>query len=93
MDITEAAPLLDVLRELTVQKKELADQESELKARIGALLGVFEAGTVNGDVAVTWRSQPRTSFDSKRFEKDHPELFKEYQKESSFRVMRLKGEK
>lgn len=93
VDITEAAPLLDVLRELNVQKKELADQESELKARIGALLGAFEAGTVNGDVAVTWRSQSRTSFDSKRFEKDHPELCKEYQKESSFRVMRLKGEK
>lgn len=93
VDISEAAPLLDVLRELNVQKKELADQESELKARIGALLGSFESGTVNGDVAVTWRSQPRTSFDSKAFEKDHPELFKKYQKESSFRVMRLKGEK
>lgn len=93
VDITPAAALIDVIRDISIQKQQLADQESELKARLATMLGVFEAGTVDGEVAVTWRSQVRTSFDSAAFKAAHPELYKQYQKQGSFRVMRFKGEK
>lgn len=93
VDITEHAQLLTRLREVQAQKKLVSEEEDELKASIGALLHGTEAGLVNGDVAVTWKQQSRVSFDTKKFEQDHPHLFELYKKENSYRVMRLKGER
>ena len=75
------------------QLKELGSIESELKGKIASLLGHSSTGIVNGATAVTWKNQSRTSFDNKRFASEHPELVNEYTKTSTFRVMRLKGDK
>jgi predicted phage-related endonuclease len=55
---------------------------------------MLDAETVTdaeGHVLLSWKQQKgRTSFDSKRFAQEHPELFSEYSREGSpFRVMRF----
>jgi hypothetical protein len=93
VDITDNAHLLAELRDVQFQKKELTAIEDELKGRIASLLGSADTGTVNGDVAVTWKQQKRSSFDGKGLMKTHPDLYDEFTKISTYRVLRMKGEK
>jgi len=46
---------------------------------------------VDGATAVTWKQQSRQSFDGKRFAAEHPDLHKQYQTSSTYRVLRLAG--
>jgi len=93
VDLTANAHLFTELADIQFQIKELETIEAELKGKIGTLLGDAEIGTVNGSTAVTWKNQSRSSFDSKGFAKDHPELAAKYTKSSTFRVLRAKGDK
>jgi hypothetical protein len=92
-DISEYAYLLAELREVQAQKKDVTSREDELKAKIAGLLGDADTGIVNGEALVTWKNQSRPSFDSKGFSADHPDLAEKYTKSSTFRVLRVKGEK
>jgi predicted phage-related endonuclease len=85
--------LLSQLRQVQGQKKQLSDLEDELKAEIALALGGATTGTIDGNVAVTWKQQSRSGFDSKRFASEHPELYSQYQSTNTFRVLRLKGTK
>ena len=93
VDITGHAHLLDELRRVQAEKKELGVVEDELKAKIAVLLGDADTGIVDGQPVVTWKQQSRSSFDSKGFSADHPDLVEKYTKSSTFRVLRLKGDK
>jgi predicted phage-related endonuclease len=44
-------------------------------------------GTIDGELAVSWRSRPDVHFDVKRFRADHPELADEYTTRSRTRVL------
>jgi hypothetical protein len=92
-DISGYAHLLSELKDVQGQKKELAAREDELKAKIAGLLGDADTGLVDGVAVVTWKNQSRASFDSKGFSADHPDLAEKYTKSSTFRVLRVKGEK
>lgn len=93
IDITDHAALFDRLREVQAAKKLLVEEEEQLKVAVGQLLGSNEVGMINGNQVVSWKPQSRKSFDSKRFQAEHKDLYDQYQTSSSFRVMRFKGEK
>jgi len=93
VDLTANSHLFSELADIQFQIKELQSIEAELKGKIGALLGDAEVGTVNGATIVTWKNQSRSSFDSKAFGSDHPDLLAKYTKSSTFRVLRPKGER
>jgi len=92
-EIDDHSNLLSQLRQVQEQKKQLSDLEDELKAEIALALGGATTGTIDGNVAVTWKQQSRSGFDSKRFASEHPELYSQYQSTNTFRVLRLKGTK
>lgn len=92
-DLSEQTELFARLRDVQAAKKLAAEEEEELKVAIGQLLGSCEVGLVNGNQVVSWKPQTRKSFDSKRFQAEHKDLYDQYQTSSSFRVMRFKGEK
>lgn len=92
-DLTPSAWVIDELREVQTNKKLWANREDELKAIIAEHLGNADTGLVDGQPAVTWKRQKRTSFDTKTFQRENPDLYKKYETESTFRVLRLKGEK
>lgn len=93
VDLSEHRELFERLREVQASKKILSEEEEELKVAIGQLLGPCEVGSVNGTQVVSWKPQSRKSFDSKRFQSEHKDLYDQYQTNTTFRVMRFKGEK
>lgn len=93
VDITSHAQLLRELRDVQEQKKQLAEIEDDLKGKIATLIGDGDTGLIDGQVAVTWKQQKRSSFDGKGLQKAHPDLYDEFTKISTFRVLRIKGEK
>lgn len=83
--------LIEQLREAREGKKHFSEMEDAIKAKLGMALGDAEEGTINGQRVVTWRQQSRTSFDAKALEKEHPALFKKFQKTGTYRVMKVHG--
>lgn len=72
--------------------KHYEQEEAELKDALANLLRNHSAGTVDGHKVVTFKAQNTTRFDQKAFAEANPELAKQYQKQSSFRVLRtVKG--
>jgi putative phage-type endonuclease len=74
--------------------KELVDQyEAEVReaeSKIMEALQDAEVGTIDGKPVVTWKSQSRTSVDSKALKDAYPDLAEQFTKSSSFRVLRIK---
>lgn len=67
--------------------------ELELKAEICELIGDADTAVLNGSTVATWKTQTRETFDSKAFKEAHPELAKQFTKESTTRTFLLKGDK
>lgn len=89
----EAAEDFALLRHVKAQRKDYEELEDQIKARLCARLGSAQIGTINGDVAVTWKPRARKFFDAKRFQLDNPELASQYMRESFTRFLNLKGER
>lgn len=78
--------------ELDEQIKELEKQQEKLKQEIQAALETAEEGLANG-FKVIWKNRSRTSFDSERFKKEHPDLYKAYLKSpKTYRIFNVKKE-
>lgn len=90
---SDAAELVSELIDVRSKSKTLEKMESELKGRIGLLLGDAATGIYDGAELVSWKNQTRKSFDQKRFEQEHPALAEKFRKETNIRVMRTKGDK
>jgi len=92
-----SADAVGLLKQLTKTKEmisQLEDHASSLQAAVCQEMGDASQAIVNGDVVATWREVSRTSFDQKKFEKDHPALFEKYKKTSKYRQFRInKGDK
>jgi len=80
---------LDKIQSIKAQVKELEAQEDALKARVLTALESAETLTYQGVKVATCKTQLRNSFDAKTFEKDHPDLYAQYKKTSSTRVLRI----
>ena len=85
---------LDNYFRLKAQQKELSETIDGIENRIKAHLGECERGE-GEKYKVSWKTQSRTTFDSKRFIADHPELdVSAYYKKSNsrpFKVTQKKG--
>ena len=80
---------LEQIQSIKAQVKELEAQEDEIKARVVYALKEAETLIYQGVKVATCKTQTRTSFDAKAFEKDHPDLYAQYKKQSSTRVLRI----
>lgn len=85
----ENIQLIDYLYDIRSEMNRLEKEEERIRGMIGQLLG--DADTVvteDGEVALTWRSVERKSFDKDSFREEHPALYEKYQKTGSYRVMK-----
>lgn len=71
----------DLLKE---QLSELEGKKKLIEQKIQEEMKDSQVAKV-GDRKVTWKQIMKNSFDSKRFEKERPEIYKEYIKSSSYR--------
>jgi predicted phage-related endonuclease len=56
-------------------------------------MGDAEYGEVDGRTVCTWKTATRTSFDTKRFELEHPALADKFKKQTTYRAFRaVEGE-
>ncbi|MBP3630242.1 MAG: YqaJ viral recombinase family protein [Clostridia bacterium] len=74
---------------LQEQIKKLQSYADEFKQKIQVSLGKNSFGKTKG-FEVSYKNQSRTTVDSKRLKEEQPEIYKEYSKESSTRVLRVK---
>lgn len=87
-----ATTIITELNQVKAAEKSLAESRARLEGDLCDLLQDAGTGTVNGDTVVTWRTQSRKSLDQKALKRDHPDLIEQYTKESTYRVLRVKGE-
>ena len=80
---------LQQIQNIKAKVKELEAQEDALKARVVIALESAETLLYQGVKVATCKTQTRNSFDAKAFEKDHPDLYAQYKKTSSTRVLRI----
>lgn len=80
---------LDKLQSIKAKIKDLETEEDAIKASL--ILSMKEAESLmwQGVAVATCKTQTRKTIDSKAFEKSHPELFAQYQKTSTTRVLRI----
>lgn len=86
----EEGDLLNIqseILEIKELKKELSDREAELNEKAKEIIGGPGKVLVAGR-AVYWSQFNRSSFDSKRFKKEHPDLAEKYEKSSVVNQMR-----
>lgn len=80
---------LEQMQFIKATVKELETQEDAIKARVLLAMKEAETLTYQGVKVATCKTQSRASFDSKAFEKEHPDLYAQYKKTSSTRVFRI----
>lgn len=89
MELFGRDALLERYFDLADQMKELQRQQDEIKQIIQLDMGETEVGTADG-YKVVWKTQTRSTFDSKKFTADHPEVSTDgYWKTSSSRTFRI----
>lgn len=82
------------LRNLIQKKSQMKALEQEIKAEENLIkmeLGEAVSGS-DGEITVTWKERVSNRFDSKRFKKDHPDLYEKYLKQISSRTFLIKEE-
>lgn len=85
----ESKTLIEALEQINAELKELETKKAEYENRLKAMLGEHEAGRI-GDKVVTWKNITSRRFDSKRFGKEHPELYQQYLKQTTYRKFEIK---
>jgi len=60
-----------------------------IKTSICEAMKDAEYGRVDGRLLVTWKTASRTSFDTKKFESEHPALAAKYKKQTKYRTFRV----
>lgn len=91
VDLTICAVDLAILDECAQQIKALEEKKKAAQARVMETLGAAEKGFYGG-YSVSWKSQKRSTFDRKKWEKEHGAIPEEYFKVSDNRTFRFKKE-
>lgn len=95
--VVQVLNLDDLVQQRAAAKAKVDAADAELKqveSQIMEHLGDAEVAiNADGEVRVTWKSQSRSSIDTKALKGSHPELVDEFTKTTSFRVLRMKESK
>jgi len=75
---------------LDAEIKALTDKKTQVETVIKSVLGNADTAVFEGQKVVTWKGATRTSFDSKTFEQEQPELYAKYIKKSPYRTLLFK---
>ena len=81
--------IAEALLEAEAETKAAKEREEAARARLMEALGTAEAAQFRRGV-FTYLEQERTSVDNKRLRAERPEIFAEYSKTTTFRVLRKK---
>lgn len=80
---------LKLIENLKEQKKQIEEEIARYQQLIMADMGENETAYI-GDRKVIWKTVISTRFDSKRLNKEHPELYEKYARTTSYRRFQIK---
>jgi len=86
----EAPLILNSYLEYAELESKYSGLKEECSNKLKMLLGDIEKGAVD-NCYINWKNVNSNRFDSKSFQKDYPELFKQYSKDSSYRRFSIKS--
>ena len=69
---------VEILRWCKEREKEIADMKAQARSVVEAALGQSDAGTVDGELAITWRHGKVKRLNQKALKEKHPELVEEF---------------
>jgi predicted phage-related endonuclease len=72
-DISDLRAQVEILRWCKNKRAEIKELEDQAKAAVQATLNDDTVGTVDGDIAVTWKSHKRNALDQKLLQRLYPE--------------------
>jgi len=84
-----AENLVEEIRLLSQQIKELETLKKEKENKLKEMIGEAEKAYV-GNYVITWKNVVSMRFDTKKFKKDHPDLYAQYAKETLYRRFSIK---
>lgn len=84
-NLTATFERLDTIKEL---QKELKQERAQHEQEIKKALGNHETAYIH-ERKITWKNSTRTTFDSKEFKKDMPELYEKYSVTTNTRTLRV----
>jgi len=87
----EIAATVATFAELKAREKQLAEEIDKAQTAIARFLGESDTLTVYNDPVLTWRTQTQRRLSESAFKAAHPDLYAQFVRESTIRVMRLKG--
>jgi predicted phage-related endonuclease len=87
----DALALLERYQLAKEQKAQAEQMEDLVKAQLCEMLGTSEYGMMQDELILTWKTAARSSFDTKKFEADHPALASKYKKQTTYRTFRVVG--
>jgi putative phage-type endonuclease len=88
----DGASLVLDMRRAQLAKKEAEREETRAKAGLMALLGKAELGSVNGEIAASWKAVETSRLDQKRLKEERPEVVEAYSSVSLSRRFSLVNE-
>lgn len=93
VDISELVDVVAEWRAAADARREAEAAEKAAKNRLLAEIADAELGTVDDVPVVSCRKQTRHDIDRERLRQDHPDLYREYETTTEFRVLRLASKK
>jgi hypothetical protein len=78
INLNELRAQVEILQWVKQRKAELAEIETEAKARIQEAMSNHDTGTLDGQAVVTWKEHKRTGFDQRAFKAALPEVAAHY---------------
>lgn len=86
----EVVEIIRVINEIKNTKKPLEDREEELKLQLCKFMGDASILLdVNGAKLATWKTQSRNGLDMDLFKKEFSDLYQQFSKKSTSRVLRI----
>ena len=84
-----AKSLVEEYFEYAELEKHYKAKKEEIANKIKALMGEAEIGIVN-EYKIIWRTITQSRFDTKTFQKEHPEIYSKYLKQTTYRRFLIK---
>jgi predicted phage-related endonuclease len=78
VDLTAVRAQVELLHWVKGRIAELKEVEKAAREQIEDAMGASDTGLLDGELAISWGTHKRTSFDQKAFRDAHPDTFEAY---------------
>ena len=90
---SEELSFISKLKDVKEKINELEKEKTSLEIKIKETFSTYDTLTVDNQPVATWKVQSKKDIDRKKLKQDRPDIYNQFVKETTTRVLRLKGDK